>query len=248
MGEMPVIILTHRRSGGTSLSSFLSAVSSYGTIEDEPFNPGRALSHIREAYAKSGDVAALRRALEEVVATKSNIKHCVEMTSWTLTRQLIEICHRAGYFFLVLTRENETQRLMSLLVAKSTAAWGPDTARTIYPEIESGRKNAQPIDLNDIEAQFRRDFASRGYALSVMQYMRIPYMWVTFEQLYFGNRPVEDQALDIAGMMGIDLTPEEPNLKRFTTRGGQKTSSIKQFIPNYAEAEKRAAAVCGIDP
>lgn len=248
MGEKPVIILTHRRSGGTSLSAFLSAVSSFDTIEDEPFNPGRTLSHIRENFVRTGDVPALRHALQEVAGAQKNIKHCVEMTSWTLTRTLIDICRENGYFFLVLTRENETQRLMSLQVAKSTGAWGPDTARTIYPEIESGKRSAQPIDVQDIEAQFRRDFASRGYALSVMQYMRIPYVWVTFEQLYFGNRPVEDQALEIAGMMGIELTAEEPNLTRFTTRGGQKTSSIKKFIPNYAEAEQRAAVVCGIDP
>ena len=55
--EKPWIIMALRRTGGTSLTRFLSRVSAFPSLEPEPFNKYRMLGGITQAFRDTGDVA-----------------------------------------------------------------------------------------------------------------------------------------------------------------------------------------------
>ena len=131
----PTLTLTLRRTGGTSLQSFLAQVSPFWSIEHEPFNPGRIWGHVVSKFEKDADLTALEASIDSLLEQKVNIKHCIEVSPAQVTKMLIKCAQKHGYFFIVLTRRNSIRRLRSLFLAISTGAWGPEQEAERYPEI-----------------------------------------------------------------------------------------------------------------
>ncbi len=246
MTERPWLILTLRRTGGTSLTSFLASVSSFPSIEHEPFNKARTLGHITQDFRQTGDAEVMRASIVDALAKRPNIKHCVEILPLELTRTLIDVCMEKGYRFIVLTRRDEARRLASLFLAQSTGAWGPVDAARIYPEIIKGDMVPKPIDLSKIEGRVRTDYYSMGRTLSLLRNRRIEHPWYLFEELYFGDIPIEKQALAIAADLGVTISEVDPRLQAFARRDGQKSSEIAQYVPNFDEAMRRLRQLCAI--
>lgn len=246
MTEHPWLILTLRRTGGTSLTTFLSAASSFPTIEHEPFNVARTLGAITKAFRETDDTEAMTRAIRAALAHRPNIKHCIEIIPLELTRALIDICNDLGYRFIVMTRRDEARRLASLFLAVATGAWGPDAAEKIYPQIISGDLTPEPIDLKKLQHRVSTDFHSVGRTLSLLRNRNIDYPWLLFEELYFGDTPIEQQARTLATGLGIDIAADDPRLLAFAERDGQKSASIAAYVENYDEAVARLNKLCSV--
>lgn len=244
MTEAPWIILTLRRTGGTSLTAFLSGISKFPSIEHEPFNVDRTLGQITRDFRENGDIPAMEKAVAEALEDRPNIKHCFEIIPIEITRALIEEAQRRGYHFMVLTRRNEARRLASLFLAISTGAWGSDHAQDIYPKIISGDLTPQAIDLSLIQKRVRIDYLSVGHTLSLLRNRGITYDWLVFEELYFGKTPIEKQAFDLATKLGIALDEDDPLFAEFSANEGQKSGSIAGYVENYDEAVKRLKTLC----
>ncbi len=244
MNEKPWLILTLRRTGGTSLTSFLSQISTFPSIEHEPFNVDRSLGGITRAFQADEDVPAMEAAIAEALEERPNIKHCVEIIPLELTRTLIDAALERGYHFMVLTRRDEARRLASLFLAQSTGAWGPTAAAKIYPKVISGELSPTPIELKHIQNRVRTDFYSIGRSLSLLRNRQINYDWLLFEELYFGDTSIEQQAVDIAARLGIDVAPDDDRLANFSSGGGQKSGDIASYVPNYDEAVAQLKKLC----
>lgn len=244
MSEKPWLILTLRRTGGTSLTSFLANISSFPAVEHEPFNVDRIFGAITKDFQETGDKAKMEAAVQEAVAHSPNIKHCVEIIPLEQTRALIDTCMAQGYGFMVLTRRNEARRMLSLLLAVSTGAWGPEMAATIYPEIIAGTRKAAPIDLKTVRNRVRQDYFSIGRTLSMLRNRQIDYQWLLFEELYLGDTPVETHARDIAAKLGIPIAADDPRLTAFSERDGQKSGSIAQYVEGYDAAASLLGELC----
>ncbi|MEP4249932.1 hypothetical protein [Tateyamaria sp.] len=244
MSEQPWLILTLRRTGGTSLTSFLAEVSKFSAVEHEPFNVDRIFGSITQDFQKTGDVDAMRAAVADAVKDHPNIKHCVEIIPLELTRALIDECIAQGYGFMVLTRKNEARRVLSLLLAVSTGAWGPKAASGIYPKIIDGTQKAQPIDLQKVQNRVRQDYFAIGRTLSLLRNRQVDYQWLVFEELYFGETSIEEQARSVAGRLGIEIAPDDARLAAFSQRDGQKSESIAQYVKGYDEAAELLETLC----
>lgn len=246
MTEHPWLILTLRRTGGTSLTTFLSAASNFPTIEHEPFNPARTLGHITKGFRQTEDAGAMTGAIQTALAKRPNIKHCIEIIPLDLTRALIDSCNDLGYRFIVMTRRDEARRLASLFLAVATGAWGPDAAEEIYPQIISGDLTPEPIDLARIQHRVSTDYHSVGRTLALLRNRRIDYRWLLFEELYFGDTPVEEQARALAAGLGMQIAADDERLLAFAERSGQKSSTIAPYVENYDEAVARLDRLCSI--
>ena len=246
MSEKPWLILTLRRTGGTSLTSFLADVSQFPPVEHEPFNTDRVFGKITTDFRKTRDVAAMQEAVKAAVADSPNIKHCVEIIPQEITRALIDICMDQGYGFMVLTRKDEARRVLSLLLAVSTGAWGPEMANRIYPQIIEGTLTPKPIDLEALRNRVRVDYYSIGGTLSLLRNRQIDYQWLLFEELYFGETSIEDQAREIAAVLGIEIASDDPRLAAFSKREGQKSGSIAEYVEGYDEAARLLSELCTI--
>ncbi|WP_299548472.1 hypothetical protein [uncultured Tateyamaria sp.] len=244
MTEKPWLILTLRRTGGTSLTSFLAEVSQFPTIEHEPFNTDRIFGHITRDFLETGDMIAMQGAVKQAVARNPNIKHCVEIIPLEMTRALIDTCQAQGYGFMVLTRRDEARRMLSLLLAISTGAWGPEMAADIYPEIIAGTRQATPIDLQMVRNRVRQDYFTIGRTLSLLRNRQIDYQWLLFEELYLGETPIETQAPAIAAKLGIEIAADDPRLMAFSERDGQKSGSIAHHVDGYDAAVALLEELC----
>lgn len=238
-GEAPFIIWTFRRTGGTSLRSIFFWLSSFEAWQDEAFNRDRELGRITAAFETTHDRAALDVAIREVVGQRKNLKHCIEVVPHEVTSALLHHATEAGYRHVVLLRLNETDRLLSLALARITKAWGPEEARRAYAEIVSGERVLAPLNLNQIRRDLDRDAAALGRLLRLMLEHRVPHGLVFFEDLYEG--PVEGRLREVrrvAELLHLPRARQEADGAFLTalTQRSQGTREIHRFLPNYEEA------------
>jgi hypothetical protein len=227
--KRPYIIFTFRRTGGTSLMSFMSQVSAFGMAPHEPFNNERVWGHITRAFKETGDVAAMEAAVRAKLAGTPNIKHCFEIIPQEITRFLIEEAVRLDYRIYLLTRRDEPGRMASLFTAMATGAWGPEQAAEIYPKVISGEIEPDPVDPKQMRRRMTQDARHLGQVLAMLRHRNVAYQWLVFEELYKGETPVEDQARAIARDLGVEIAADDPRLKLFT-RGGQGSGKVADRI------------------
>jgi hypothetical protein len=233
MSERPWLILTLRRTGGTSLTSFLSTISGFPTVEHEPFNPDRAFGHINRAFQADEDAEAMTKSIRLALKDIPNIKHCVEVVPMELTRALIDIGNELGYRLMVLTRRDEAKRLASLFLAVATESWGPKAAQKNYPLIVAGEKIPTPIDMKSVRDRVRTDFFSIGRTLSLLRNRQIDYPWYLFEELYFGDVSLNEQVRGIADDLGLTIAEDDVRLLALSESSGQKSHEIAPYVENY---------------
>lgn len=242
--ERPYLILTLRRTGGTSLMSFLAQVSAFDGVQHEPFNPDRIWGPLVADYLASGDAVALRAAIAAELESRPNIKHCFEVVPTEVTLALIEECRDRDYGFLVLTRRDEASRLRSLFLAQATGAWGSGDARRIYPEILSGARKVAPIPVETVQRQTLADAASFGRTMLLLRNRRIPHDWVLFEELYQDDGGIRDRARAIATGFGIPVGPNDKRLNAFARQSGQGSGAIEGAVPGFAEVRALLDRIC----
>lgn len=231
MAEHPFLILTLRRTGGTQFMRMLQRASRFPTVEHEPFNRDRLFGEITRKLGKSGKAEERKDAIREALADKPNIKHCVEIVPEHLTASLIDVCQELDYRFLVLTRQNESARLLSLFVAKASGAWGSQTAGKIYPDIQAGQVVLEAVVLDDVKYQYTHDRAALGSMLTFLRGRELPYHWMTYEDLYVDGG-FERQFRATAEMLEIEDSEKhlEPSAKG--ERTAQGSGSIANYLPN----------------
>lgn len=244
MSERPYLILTLRRTGGTSVMTFLSRISGFPGLQHEPFNQGRVWGRLTEAFQKTGDTGALERRLARVLAPRPNIKHCFEFLPARLTLALIEACVARDYAVLLLTRRDEAGRLRSLFLAKATGAWGPPQAAEIYPRIRAGEMTLAPVDLAVVRRRAAEDAAALGQVLRFLRHRRIPHEWLLFEELYAPDDGLRDRARAIAAGIGLTIAADDPRLDVFAGQSGQGSGDILPFLPNAAALQALLQRLC----
>lgn len=246
--ERPWLILTLRRTGGTSLTAFLSRASSFPTLEHEPFNPDRSLGHITRAFVGGGTREDLRENIAQALTDRPNIKHCIDVVGFKITQDLIDACVARDYAIFVLIRRDEARRLGSLVLAQATGAWGPIEARQLYPKIRTGDLRPNPIDLDKLRLRVERD---RQVAIRLSGYLKaraISFRQIVFEDLYYSSVPLAEQARDIARLLGIALAPDAPDLLYLTKGEAQRSEDIAPYVPGYPEAVTLAQTLCQNPP
>jgi hypothetical protein len=244
MTERPYLILTLRRTGGTSFMSFLSAVSAFPSVQHEPFNPDRIWGAVTRDFRKSGNAAAMQAAVAACVTGRPNIKHCIEIMPAALTRALIEACAAQGYAFLLLTRRDEASRLRSLFLAEATGAWGPLQAAKVYPRIQAGEIVPGPVPAEDVPRRVAADAAALGQVLAVLRNRQIAPDWLVFEELYAPDGRVADRARAIAAGLGITVAADDDRLQVLAESQGQGSSAIEPFVPGFDRIRALLAELC----
>lgn len=244
MTERPYLILTLRRTGGTSFMSFLNAVSAFPSVEHEPFNPDRIWGAVTRDFRKSGDAKAMQAAVTACVAPRPNIKHCIEIMPPALTRALIEACVAQGYAFLLLTRRDEASRLRSLFLALATGVWGPPQAAKIYPRIKAGEIVPKPVQAEEVRRRHAADATALGQTLVLLRNRQIAWDWLVFEELYAPDGQVAERARAVAAGLGITVAADDPRLQAFAERDGQGSSAIEPFVPGFAAIRALLDELC----
>lgn len=243
----PYIIWTMRRTGGTTLATLLSLLSEYPRIQHEPFNGERKLGHVYKAFVETGDVKQLRAALRESLVDRPVIKHCYELMDHAFNKALMQITTELEYRHIVLDRRNETDRIISLELARLTGAWGGDVAQKIYPAIETGDVVLERMNMDHAMYQMRLCHTRRKELVAMTKRSNPPPFVVYFEDVY--SDPVQGRALIGRLLAYLGIRPEDHDeyetlLEDALLRRGQNTSRITQAVPDF-ETDK--ARLLGLD-
>jgi hypothetical protein len=235
--ERPFIIYTLRRTGGTSLTTFMARISRFPSVEHEPFNKDRRWAAVSTAVEGGISSDALRDRLRELLTERPNIKHAVEVVPMPIARALIDVCQELGYSQFVLHRRAEKDRLMSLFMAQATGAWGPGEAAIRYPLLRSGELAPNPINIARVPERVRMDAACLGETLMTLRGRGIDFGWLLFEEIYANPAATVQAALAIAARMGLNLTETDERLSVFSSSSGQGTSEAMALVPQAAEVK-----------
>lgn len=231
----PFVIWTMRRTGGTTFTSLLTTLSEHSGVQHEPFNPDRKFGHITKAWIAHKDTNLLMNGLDQVLAERPLIKHCYELVPEAVNLALIKATSERGYRHIVLDREAEVDRIISLELAQVTGAWGAEDATRIYAEIETGTRVLDPINVGQACehmiscADLRRWLASQFDAT-----LHTPLL-VYFEEIYgdfeMGRRTVEE-VLKCLGIIPGAHPRYEALLLEALTEKAQNSHSIAHAVPN----------------
>ncbi len=251
MPERPWLILTLRRTGGTSLTAFLAGISPFPTVQHEPFNIDRVFGQVTRAFRDHRDAQALRAgiaaALGDDPARLPNIKHCLDVVPPALTAELIRACAARGYAVLLYTRGDEAGRLRSLFLALSTGAWGGAEAQRIYPEIRAGRIQPRPIDPDQVRRRLTEDRDRLARVIRQLEQDGIAHSRRRFEDIYGPGRSAPDEARRLAAELGSDVAPDAPALRWFDASQKQGSESIAEHVPGYPQAVALLDKLCHDD-
>lgn len=244
MTEKPWLILTLRRTGGTSLTNVLARISQFRTIEHEPFNNERVHGAVTARFRQGADLNRLASDMADALAERPNIKHCFEFLPIEVTEALIHQAHQQGYCILVLTRRNEARRQLSLSLALTTGAWGRAQATEIYPRLMAGELTVPPIDLAALEARVRQDYFALGRVMAFLRNLGVGYDWILFEDLYGVPNELAVKVCAIAARLGLVMTEHDPRLAALADAEGQGSAQIGEYIENFQAARTLLARIC----
>ena len=239
MAVRPVLILTKRRTGGTSVATFLHRALS-GRMEFEPFNTKKPLG-AAAAQQTGGALAAL---IDQALQNEPHLKHCFDNVGEAVTSAVIRAAVARDYRVLVLTRRDNAKRVMSLAVAESTGAWDSDTAARLYPRIRAGELTPKPIEPDQIRTLVRNDMRRTGRVLTQLRHLGVAYDWMLHEDLFQSSGPDLARARQLAAWAGRDLSGDDPALAVLARDRHQNSAAIGDCIPGYDRARSLAQTLC----
>lgn len=230
MPEVPFIIWTLRRCGGTNLGSALFGASKFDTVQHEPFNGDRLYGEVTKSWQNNKDKDDLRTSIEKILAKKPLVKHCFEIIPDEVNLVLLEESVKLGYKHLFLYREYPSNRLLSLNYAQVTGIWGKEHKKSITlvdsvfdTPVDAARLIRHEKDCRrKIRELYQRLISCDADPVSV-----------SFEALYTGV--YEYSALlvkEVFGFLGLSgKMISEKDLRGMLRRGGQGTKDDYHKFP-----------------
>jgi hypothetical protein len=241
-----------QRTGGTSLTELLMALSEHRAADHEPFNFGRdprQFASVSRHFAETSDVEALHQGLARILAGRYLIKHCYEFHNPQFNRELLFAAAGSPYRHIHLLRRDELSRLVSKFIAQSNGTWFKDYARSVYSQIRAAKRKLAPLPVQQVVRQYRQ---VRQAADDMRQWLRgagVPLLSLDYEDLFVGAADERLQRLRQL-LQFLDFAPDTIERHRELIddkifKSGQDTASIVEFVPNYREvAAALAAAGC----
>lgn len=235
----PFIIWTLRRTGGTTLASLLSTLSEHPKVPHEPFNKDRTFGSITTEWIEKQDMVALRRNIAEALAERPVIKHCYEILPAELNRVLMEVSTELGYRHVVLDRRAETDRILSLELARITGAWGGADTKKIFSAIGAGEMSLPPIETKHAVRHMVQCSVRRAEIDALFEELgQVPFV-VYFEDVY--SDPEAGRARVGRLLEFLEIDPSAfPNYAKLLDdallKKGQNSASVMSAIPNIDKA------------
>jgi len=234
----PFIIWTLQRTGGTTLADLLISLSQAPTLGHEPFNHDRRLGGLHRAFLDTHDEAALRAGIRAALAGAGSLKHCHELMPPRLNEILMDETTAAGWKAVILDRQNDSARMLSLITAKLTGAWGRALADQVVRDCEAGTRVLPPADLEAARRGLWNGWQRRCHLAAAFAARGLQPEVVLFEEVYeSGDRGAELVADLIArlGLGGAEGPQPDPRILAALRNNGQNSNRILNYLPNITE-------------
>ncbi|MFC0279467.1 hypothetical protein ACFOHK_19910 [Falsigemmobacter intermedius] len=239
----PFIIWTLQRTGGTTLAHLLISLSQSPTLGHEPFNPDRRLGGLHKAFLETRDEEALRAGIRTALAGAGSMKHCHELVPPRLNEILMEETTAAGWTAVILDRQNDSARMLSLITAQLTGAWGKALADQVVRDCEAGTRVLPPADLEAARRGLWNGWQRRRHLAAAFADRGLRPEVVLFEEVYDDPDRGAELVADLIARLGIggataappDPRLPDPRILAALKNSGQNSNRILNYLPNIAE-------------
>jgi len=235
--ERPYLVLTKRRTGGTALMSLMARASHFPSVQHEPFNVDRKWGAVVQAFNETGDMEALQADLDECLRARPNIKHCYEIIPEPVTHALTRACVARNYVIFHLTRRDEPGRILSLLLAEMTGAWGESEAAQVYAAIMSGEQELPPLDLRTMRRRYNLDLAAEARIDDFLRREGFDSVPIVFEDFYRRDGALNERIAGTLAHLRLGAEAGHSGLEALVKGSGQNSVSLLAHLPNRLEVE-----------
>jgi hypothetical protein len=231
----PFLIWTMRRTGGTSLASLFVALSGTCKAEHEPFNRDRAFGWVDAEFEANNDREQLGKNFEKALAHGPPFKHCYELFRSEFNSQLLAHTLTVPYNHLLLVREDECGRVLSLFLAFQTGEWKkPTQAQTEVPLAD--------FDIAAMVEHHEHCLLRTREVIATLEAAKAPHRIAFFEDLYCGERGERLARVEaITRFMGYEasLPTSSDAIEEAIFGGAQGSDAVLTRIPNLTEAREK---------
>ena len=242
----PYIIWTMQRSGGTALADLLAGFSDHPTIQHEPFNTERRFGAITQAWSERFDRAELERGVMDALTDRPAIKHCYELVPAAINSALITVARLLDYRNIVLIREAEVDRVLSLQLAKMTGAWGKEDAKEAYQAILSGERRLGDINIAGAERHLRLCRERSDWLRDIIKRDPGAFFELSFDQVFLDG---SNGSLTLETVLEfLDIKPDvndrlSERIAQMRAQSGQNSARILPLVSNIDEARRALQAL-----
>ncbi|MEP2529975.1 hypothetical protein [Shimia sp.] len=238
----PFVIWTMRRTGGTTLTDLLMTLSEYPKVEHEPFNEDRIFGPISIEWYAHKEPARTVGALETAVRAHPLIKHCFEIHGLRFNNLLLRNLNRLGYRQIILRREDEVARILSLQLAEATGVWGKMGSERGYAYFREEGAPELRFDIAAAQAHLEHCFKRWTWLEQKMLDVGITPFQLRFEDLYGDLERGKETVRKVFDH--IDIPPDSFEEHKQTIENalrykGQNSGSVMSLVKNIDEAQAR---------
>lgn len=241
------MIWTLRRTGGTTLTAFINSLSEFPTVEHEPFNLSRHFGAVTQAWRDTKDEDELRLNLMAALADRPLIKHCCELVPNEVNACLMQVTTELGYRHVILRRDDEVGRILSLELAKLSGVWGKRGSYKTYEKIKSGELELGPVEtMGAVEHLIFCNDLMQDVSAGLAELGVVPFEAV-FEDIY-GTEPPERGRRRVRQLLRfLDIDPREhkrygARLREALEKKGQNSARVMDLVPNIKAARSALQA------
>ncbi len=234
------VIWTFQRTGGTALTSALTINTENSEVKHEPFNYDRDFSDVSKAFMV-GENSHSANLLHNLLDSGVSFKHCLELHSIEFNDMLIEAFDsRPNYNHIILMRNSEIQRMLSLYLAKQTNVWGKwKVKKGGYDQIISGKVSLAPFPINEMLNHSKKCKKYRNWIQNQFNMRNLSYIWTSYEDLYNGKIETRIENLNkIFEFVRATLTLENKRVYNCLFSSKQGSEKLFKYVPNIEEAKK----------
>ncbi len=171
-------IWTVRRTGGSSLKRSLEYISECPVIEAEAFNSDRMLGY-------DNNEEKLLQRFEEIRGKHYCIKHCWELHEPKYNQMILDYAKQEKYRFILLTRKNILEMLISLELAYQTKVWGRNQIGNLS---NYEQRYFAPLNINRMKKNYENHQESVKKYRNQFNQDKLPWIEVVHEKLYKGSK------------------------------------------------------------
>lgn len=195
-------ILTNQRTGGTSLTNYLSKF--YEKSYHEPFNKNRVFEE-DFIYFKNNNIFRDKFITDVILNNNILIKHCTEIHPPSFNLSLCELLKKNNVNIVFLRRKDESARLQSFHKAITTGFWHPNQKQSTYkiPNFSVNQLKTKSNELIKFNNQLEKKFIS---------IKKIPMIF--YEELYDKNKSLNNLRL-IFNTFNINYKLNESDIETF---------------------------------
>jgi hypothetical protein len=238
--QQSFVIWTFQRTGGTALTSALSISTKNSEIKHEPFNRDRDFSNISKAF-REGDISCSTKLTHNLLESGLSFKHCFELHSIEFNSMLLEVFDSyPNYRHIILMRNSEIRRILSLYLAKQTNVWGKwKVDKGGFDEIIAGKQLLDPFPIDEMINHSKKCLKYRDWIQGVFKTKEILNLFITYEDLYERSpqRRIENFK-KVFDFVGATFTLEDRGVYNCIFSSKQGSDDIFKYVPNIEEAKK----------